>query len=450
LGAEANLVSSPKITARARKTLGTSAHVDQSHVSASVVPNSQILKITYTAQSATAAKHGANTFANAFLQSRKTKASTLKDHKIADLNKQESSLKKQVGAAAKKASAASSTSTSIAQLQSATNHLADVQHDLSTAKSIPTDPGTVVATASAPGIVQRGLPYAIGGLAVIVGFALGWVLMVLRARADDRIDAGYDLSAAGVPIWAAMGDAARPSGGLITQADDPIAAEAYRRLRAALIANVRGPSVIAIASYEPMPAIAEMAANLAISLQKAGYDCMILDTEVEHPRMAALFGLSRSSGLSEVIAGTTSIEEAAASRHGVSVLPAGANPAAVAERYSGEAFRSTAAQARSRADYTIMIADLSSATGMAIASVADTAVLAVIENVTTHDEVAEVTKRAQAQQIRVAGLATISAGAARLAAADPAPSTAHQGTGQVAVTDTAPLVEEATAGQAPG
>jgi MinD-like ATPase involved in chromosome partitioning or flagellar assembly len=172
-----------------------------------------------------------------------------------------------------------------------------------------------------------------------------------------------------------------------------------------------------------------MAANLAISLQKAGYDCMILDTEVEHPRVGELFGLSRSSGLSEVIAGTTSIEEAAASRHGVSVLTAGSNPAAVSERYSGEAFRSAAAQARSRADYTIMIADLSSAIGMAIASVADTAVLAVVEDVTTHEEVAEVIGRTQPQQIRIAGLATISSHAARLSAADPARPLPNMGGG---------------------
>jgi Mrp family chromosome partitioning ATPase len=447
LGTEANLVSSPKITARARKTLGTSAHLDKSHVSASVVPNSQILKITYKAQSPTVAKHGVSAFANAFLQSRKTKVSTLKTHKITDLQKKESSLKKQVGAAAKKASAASSTSTSIAQLQSATNHLADVQDDLSTAKSMPTNPGTVVAAASTPSIVRRGLPYAIAGLAVILGFALGLALMVLRARADDRIDPRYDLSAADVPIWAAMGDAARPMGGLITEADDTNAKEAYRRLRAALVANVRGPSIVAIASHEPMPAATDIAANLAVSLHEAGYKSAILDTELDHPRVAKLFGLPRSPGLAEVIAGTTSIEEATASHDGLSILTAGSNPDAILDRYSGEAFRSAAAAARSQTDYTIITADLSSAIGTTIAGVSDTAVLAVVENVTTHEEVAEIVDHVQTQQIRITGLATISSHAARRSADDPAPKPVQDGQERAAVAAVS-RVEGANAGHA--
>jgi Mrp family chromosome partitioning ATPase len=438
LETEANLVSSPDVTARARKALNIP--IQASQVAASIVPNSQILKISYKGQSTTAAKQGARAYANAFLQSRKARARTLRAHKVDDLKKRETSLEKQVDAAAKKTSAASSTSGSTARLQSLTNQLADLEDDLSTARAMTTAPGTVVARASAPGILQRGLPYAIGGLAVIIGFALGLALMVLRAWTDDRIDPRHDLSVAGVPIWAAMRDATQAAtDGLVLEGGETNAREAYRRLRAAVVANVQRPSVIAVTSHEPMPPVTEMGANLAIALHEAGYKSAILDTEVEHPRVGELFGLQRGPGLAEVIAGTTSVEEATAARYGISVLAAGSNPHAIVERYSGEAFRSTAAAVRSRTDYAIMTADLSTAIGATIAGVADTVVLTVVEHVTTHEEVAEVVERAHTQNIRIAGLATISSRAAKYPAGELAPSSVQYVRDPTGTAEVAPL-----------
>ncbi len=405
LETEADLISSPEVTQLVGRALGTSVPAGTNRVTAKVVTNSQIVQISYSAPSVATAQTGVKAVADAFLQVRRDRAQTLRDNQVADLLRQQASLEQQLNAAAKKTDSAART----AQLQSLTNRLADVEDSLGTARAMATDPGSVITEPSTPGSLQEFTPLLIAILSVLLGFGAGLAIGVLRAWSDDRIDSSHDVYVRGVPIWAAMGDSVRGQNyGLLTQ-DDQEAKEAYRRLRAAVLANAHRGSVIAVTSSTSLPGIADIGSNLAVALQDAGYDCALVDAEITDPAVADLFGLPEHAGVADIIGGAVNLDAAVAVRHGVAVLTAGSDPDAVLERYSGEAFRSTLDTLRAQYDYVIMaVADLSTAVGVTAAAVADCVLLAAVDRVATRGDVAETLARSATDNVSIRGIVTIS------------------------------------------
>jgi len=201
---------------------------------------------------------------------------------------------------------------------------------------------------------------------------------------------------------------------LVVDVDDETAKESYRRLRAAVLANASRGSLIVVGSHAPVGVVADVGANLAISLSEAGYSCAIVDAEVYRPRIATLYGVEGRQGLADVVLEASTLEDALVTRHGVSVMTAGTDPSAAFERYSGEAFQSMAAIVESHHDYTIVTVDYGSAIGPEIGRLADSVLLVVVEDLTTHEQVADVIERAVTQKVRVGGLVTVSRQAAKV------------------------------------
>lgn len=408
---EANLVSAPDVTARVRKALGKAARADAGKAAAEVVLNSQILRISYTASSPPAAQRGAVAFAGAILSSRQARARAVRDTTLSGLEKELASLRRLLDVGSKAAISTTPTAADKAQLQLLTSRMVTCQEQLGEARAISTAPGSIVGSVSAPKAIERFLPYTFGVIVAILGFALGLGVALLRMRMDDRIDSRYDLSVAGVPVWADLGciaDAANSN--LAAKTGDTSRKEAYRRLRAAVISNVDCSSVVAVVSHGPMPQTTDVAANLAISLNELSYRAALVDSEIHQPRVAKLLGLSPMLGLSDVVSGTVEAADAVVDYGGVSVLGAGSRLAAVKDRCSGAPFSSLVEISRVGSDYTFVTADLSTGIGSAIAGIADHAVLVVLNNVTTHEEIGDVINRMRMQNVRVAGLVTVSSG----------------------------------------
>lgn len=408
LETEANLVASPDVTQRVSRTLHVPVAAGTNRVSGSVVLNSQIVSISYSASSVSAAKAGATAFAESFLQTRKEKAKAVRDNRVANLKEQEAALEKQVDAAAATGSGSSAVQT--ARLQSLTDRLADLEDSLGTARAMSIDPGSVITEASAPKTLNKLMPFLVGAFVILMGFGAGVAIAVLRVWSDDRIDSTHDVYVRGVPIWAAMGDAVLGAGNGMATVDDQAAKEAYRRLRAAVIANARRGSVLAVTSASPLPGMADIGSNLAIALQDAGYDCALVDAEVTRPAVAKLLDVSAAYGVADVIRGTVDLDSALTMSHGVTVLTAGSDPGVVLERYSGQKFRSTLDTLRSRSDYVIMVSEgLSSGIGITAAAMADSVLLTAIDRATTHEEVAETLARSETDRVSVCGIITVSA-----------------------------------------
>lgn len=410
LETEARLVASPDVTRRMSEALGTSVGAGTPDITATVLTNSQILSISYTGQSEAQAQRGANAAAQAVLASREARARSLRSNTISGLNRQIARLQGQVSDAAKVANAASPPADAAARLQSLTDRLASLEDQLATAQALSTYPGSVVAPASLPGLTQSVKRFGVAGAALILGLALGLGVALLRTWADGRIDSRYELYVAGLPLWASLGSVVRgEDAGLVVESSGDLGLrEAYRRMRTSVTANVSCPAIIALTSPTQMAAIPELSSNLAVSLQEAGYRCSIVDALVDDAGIAPIFGLVGRVGLSDVLTGHTDLRSATVSRHGVTVLTAGSDPADAVEKYSGEAFRATLRDLKASCDYVIVaVQDLSSAVGVATASTADSSILITIEQVTTHEEVMAVVERAHSQRIRFGGVVTV-------------------------------------------
>jgi len=406
LETEANLIASPDVTARASKILHKEIPAGTKSVTASVISSSQILKIEYTDSTRTGARAGAAAFADAYLQSREDKAKSLRDSTASAIEQQIAAVQKKLDVATKAVRGPKPPADAAAQLQSLSSRLATLEENLSTAKSTSTYSGSLVSPATRPSSLQRVIPFGIAIAAILFGFGLGLVLAILRSWADDRIDSRHQLYAAGLPIWAPVEAIDAP--GLTGESADRSAGEPYRQLRAAVIANVPRPCVIAVSSVGSDEATAEISANLAVSLGEAGYRCGIVDAEIDAPGISTIFGKHGGYGLADVLSGKRTLDASTFESHGVTVLSAGDDPMESIELYSSEAFRSILAALRHRLDYLVVaVPEFSSAIGMATAAVADTAVLIVRDGVTTQEEVREARERSRSQRVQIDGLVAV-------------------------------------------
>lgn len=167
-------------------------------------------------------------------------------------------------------------------------------------------------------------------------------------------------------------------------------AEQYRglRTRVANADRAQAIDVILVTSPGRREGKSITAANLALTMaQDFQTRVCIVDADLRHSRMHALFGLSDTPGLADVLAGQATLNEALVTieDHQVTVLPAGAVPAHPAELLGSTAMRRTLQMLRTQFDRVIV--DAPSAAPLAdvgiLAPLVDSVVLVVQAGVTT-------------------------------------------------------------------
>jgi polysaccharide biosynthesis transport protein len=156
--------------------------------------------------------------------------------------------------------------------------------------------GTVVEPASVPTAPAGAGPLQAGGIGALLGLATGVAVASLRGLADRRIRGRGDLEAQlGAPVLATVPRTRREGldgSTLVTVAlPDGPAAEAYRGLRARILAMAArsGLQTVMVASPTPTPegATAAVAANLAASVASTGRRVALLSAEEMAPSEAA-------------------------------------------------------------------------------------------------------------------------------------------------------------------
>ena len=81
-------------------------------------------------------------------------------------------------------------------------------------------------------------------------------------------------------------------------------AEAFRHLHAALYAGAAAPQVVLVAGPEAHAGKSLVAANLAVAAAQAGRRTLLVDADLRHPAVGALFGLGAHPPLGEGPEGT--------------------------------------------------------------------------------------------------------------------------------------------------
>ena len=121
-------------------------------------------------------------------------------------------------------------------------------------------------------------------------------------------------------------------------------AEAYRGLRTAILLSTapRPPQTLLVTSAYPDEGKTCTALNLASALAKPGSRVLIVDADLRKPKIAELLGVSNDKGLSGILAGAYSLDEALRIVDilpNLSVLPAGPRPPSPADLFSSPSMR---------------------------------------------------------------------------------------------------------------
>jgi polysaccharide biosynthesis transport protein len=158
-------------------------------------------------------------------------------------------------------------------------------------------------TPIAPEIVRNVLA------ALIAGLVLGLAAMLLFEYFTDVIYTPEELrKTTGLPFLGGIARHKRLRGSgtsqLVVQArPETLAAESFRMLRTNLQlagTDLHLPSLL-VTSPSRGDGKSEIAANLAVSLARAGKQVILVDANLRRPRIAALFGLPEDGGLSNML-----------------------------------------------------------------------------------------------------------------------------------------------------
>jgi capsular exopolysaccharide synthesis family protein len=165
-------------------------------------------------------------------------------------------------------------------------------------------------------------------VAVILALLIGVALIALVERLDRRLRKPEDLEQlTGLPFLATIPHAAFPG-----EDSHPEVPEAFQTLRNSLTYfNADQPlTSLVVTSGLKGEGKTTVAANLAIAFASFGKRVIIVDTDLRKPDLASRMGFDDSIGLSQVLAGTITLDAALRDvepfGHGLRLLPAGPVP----------------------------------------------------------------------------------------------------------------------------
>jgi Mrp family chromosome partitioning ATPase len=395
LTTEANLLHSSQVAALADAPGSGS-------VSASVVLNSQMIRISYSSASLTDAQQGAQAYAEALLRYRESVAETVRDNDISDLQDQMDVANRSLEEVDAQLARPNPPTGAAAKAQLITLQVADLQQSLADARAQPTHPGSVVVPASAPSKSQlaRSILVVLAGL--VLGLMAGLVVGAWRTWTDDRLDSRFVTAVGAKPIWATLHSLRYRHGDMSAYVER--VAEEYRQLRAALMTNAPAPRVVLLAATAESEDISEVSVNLADSVASAGFQVTVVDAS---PRatLTRLLGFEKADGLADVLRGDCRLEDALDVTELLWLLPAGSNPSLAEDLTAGRRFADVVSEMRDGADYVFLVGPpVDTSVGLASAAIADTVLVVGIDGRTTAEEVERQLAHLAAHQLQIDGV----------------------------------------------
>jgi len=190
------------------------------------------------------------------------------------------------------------------------------QQELETLETLETPTASLVHTATGAAKVRprvvRDVLLGIGlGLLLGLGTALLWEALDSRIRSEDEVR-----ELLGVPLLGRTRQPPRRLGTALSMLEAPESAQAesFRTLRIALetVSRRIGAKSIMVTSAVDGEGRSSTVANLAVAQARAGKRVVAVDFDLRYPSLDRLFGLEGRPGLTDVVLGHTSLEEAMA------------------------------------------------------------------------------------------------------------------------------------------
>jgi polysaccharide biosynthesis transport protein len=386
LQSEAELVRADAVQQVVRQKLRTA---DRSRVSVTVPPNTQVLLITYTGSSATAARDGAQAFANGYLTYRAQRAQSVLTDRTNKLREQEKKVQQELTNATKRLASAPLTQKSFLRqrITAYNNQIGVIDEQSNDIAATPLNAGSVITPAQPPSGSLTARTAMFGGAGLAVGLFAGLLAALALERSDRRLRDVRTVERLGVPVLSTVSSA----GGLVlVTAPKSRAGEAYRRLRAAVVASVQErPVTLLVTSATPAASATLTSSNLAVALAHAGSATIMVDASFSETSPSALFGLGQSKGLSDVLMrGTDPTQLLVHADSQLRLLPRGPGAGAAAERFSGPRMRETVRLLRDKAEYILINApSVHDANAQALCTLADAVLIVVTLGQTTRADI---------------------------------------------------------------
>ncbi|MEU9827600.1 Wzz/FepE/Etk N-terminal domain-containing protein [Micromonospora chersina] len=289
LDTEAQVVRSLVVAERAKGLMKVDTGADQlvKSVTVTVPPNSQILQVTYEADSPTRAQAGSHAFAQAYLDLRKATAQKALENETTALKQQITDVNKQLSAVAGRIAAAPANSPERERAEAdrnvLTNQLTSLNNRLSPLLSADSDPGEIISDArlpESPSSPNRTLNLASG---MGAGLLLGIVLALVLDRLDTRIRRGRDIAdRVGLPLLLEL--PGRAPSLTVLPATHKISRE-LGRLRNVLLSAVPEPAQagrgrqLLLCDGSAGTAAGFVAANLAAAYARTGQQVALITTK---------------------------------------------------------------------------------------------------------------------------------------------------------------------------
>jgi capsular polysaccharide biosynthesis protein len=325
LDTEAQIVLSDQVSGRVAETLaeatGTTPGTDdlRERVEVTVPPNSNVLEIRYTDDSAENARIGADAYAEAYLARREAEVRELVGSQLDALRaEQETRYESLSELAAESAGATGSAKAGVdARAEALRAEIAELGNGISPLSALQETivPGQVITPASTP----EGPTSPIPALWLLGGAALGLLVGLLAAAARDRLDPRLRDTEetprlSGVPVLLDLSGDGRSERAVALLGDDEgdgqrvNAAAHLIRTRLAPVGAADPESdepapgrVVFTAATTPGPAGTVAAVNLAAALARTGAQTLLVCVDPRTASVNELLGLTDGPGLAEAL-----------------------------------------------------------------------------------------------------------------------------------------------------
>jgi capsular exopolysaccharide synthesis family protein len=348
---ELQLVTSAPVQQTVRARLGSVPAV-----SASEVGQTNVISVSATSRVPSEAAQVANLYATAFVQYQQGVAERSLASAEAQLRSQISSLGQQLRH-----------NPSSPEASALLNQQAVLREQLAQMQvSGAANPGDVVLVTPAQTPVSPSSPKPVqdGLLGLAAGLTLGLGAAFLRDSLDDKLASKEAAEHAGGPPVLAMTPVVRPWGrqeALVVVTSEPTspAAESYRSLRTSLQFARQEGQLRSIVVTSPGVAEGKTAtlANLGVVFAQAGERVVLVSCDLRRPRIGAFFGLGEQEGLTSILLGRLTLEQALLPVPGfdrLTLLPAGPVPPNPAELLNSAPAQNVFARLRERFDLVLI------------------------------------------------------------------------------------------------
>jgi capsular exopolysaccharide synthesis family protein len=355
-------------SAPVQQAVAAKLHEPAPPVGVSEIGQTNVIQIAATNPDPAVAAKVANAYANAYVDFRRNQDVNAALSAESALQAQLNSVQAQIASLQAAASSSgtnsgiSTTTTTSPQLSSLYAQQTTLQSQLSqlqASTSLQTGAVELITPASVPKVPSSPDIKRTGIIGLVVGLILGAGGVLLAEAVDDRIRNQEELAQAapGIPLLGMVPavPGKRPQGEPLLPsiaAPSSLAAEAYRQLRTSLqfLDVDREWKLVQVTSPVQGEGKTTTVTNLAIMLAEAGRRTLLVDADLRRPQLHEYFGLQPGSGLTNVLLGEVTLEDAVQKVKDLPqlrLLASGPIPPNPAELITGDAMGRLLAELRS-------------------------------------------------------------------------------------------------------